>query len=133
MSGRVVVVGSVNVDLVVAVERLPGPARPSSAAGSPGTTVARAATRPIAAARLGAPTTFIGAVGDDAFGGEARRRARGRAASTSTGWSTLPGQATGVALIMVDERGENSIAVAGGANAALTSVQVRDGRSSGWR
>ena len=78
----------------------------------------------MAAARLGARTFFIGAVGDDAFGRAARAALEAEGVDVA-GLFTLPDEATGVALIVVDEAGENSIAVAGGANAALDSVQVR--------
>ncbi len=78
----------------------------------------------VAAARLGAPTFFIGAVGGDTFGQEARA-ALETAGVDIGGLLTLEDEATGVALILVDESGENAIAVAGGANAALGSPQVR--------
>jgi ribokinase len=67
---------------------------------------------------------FVGAVGDDPFGREARDALADGGVDVGS-LLTLSGRSTGVALILVDERGENSIAVAGGANAALTSVQVR--------
>ncbi len=124
MSGRVVVVGSVNIDLVVAVERLPGRGETVVGGRFARHHGGKGGNQAIAAARLGARTSFIGAVGDDAFGGEARSALEAGGVDVE-GLITLPGQATGVALIVVDERGENSIAVAGGANAALTSVQVR--------
>jgi ribokinase len=124
MSGRVVVVGSVNVDLVVTVERLPAPGETVVGGRFVRHHGGKGGNQAIAAARLGAPTVFVGAVGDDLFGAEAREALVAGSVDVD-GLLTLPGQATGVALILVDERGENSIAVAGGANAALTSVQVR--------
>ena len=76
---RVIVVGSVNIDLVVdrssAARR---PARRSSAAGSRGTTAARAATRRSPRPGSGRPTSFVGAVGDDDFGAVGTRCPRGR-------------------------------------------------------
>ena len=116
--GRVIVVGSVNIDLVV----------DGRAAAGPGETViggrfaqhhgGKGGNQAVAAARLGRASSFVGAVGDDAFGdggaGGARGRGHGRRRAR-----TLTGEATGVALILVDAAGENSIAVAGGANAAL--------------
>jgi len=124
MSGRVVVVGSVNVDLVVTVERLPAPGETVVGGRFARHQGGKGGNQAFAAARLGASTLFVGAVGDDAFGTEAREALVAGGVDVD-GLLTLPGQATGVALILVDERGENSIAVAGGANAALTSVQVR--------
>ena len=72
MSGRVIVVGSVNVDLVVTAERLPGPGETVTGgtfARHPG---GKGGNQAVAAARLGRPTFLIGAVGDDVFGAEAR-------------------------------------------------------------
>ena len=124
MSGRVVVVGSVNVDLVVAVERLPGPGETVVGGRFARHHGGKGGNQAIAAARLGAPTTFIGAVGDDAFGRDAAAALEAGGVNID-GLVTLPGRPTGVALITVDARGENSIAVADGANHGLTSVQVR--------
>jgi ribokinase len=124
VSGRVVVVGSVNVDLVVAVERLPAPGETVVGGRFARHHGGKGGNQAIAAARLGAPTTFIGAVGDDAFGRDA-------AAALEAGGVNIdalvivPGRPTGVASIVVDVRGENTIAVADGANHALSSVQVR--------
>ena len=73
----------------------------------------------VAAARLGANVTFVGAVGDDAFGEQAHAALASEGVDL-TGLQTIAGEATGVALILVDAGGENSIAVASGANAAVT-------------
>jgi len=124
MSTRVVVVGSVNVDLVVTVERLPAPGETVIGGRFARHHGGKGGNQAIAAARLGAETVFVGAVGDDPFGADARAALAAGGVDTSE-LATLPGQATGVALILVDENGENSIAVAGGANAAIGSVQVR--------
>lgn len=121
---RVVVVGSVNVDLVVNVERLPAPGETVIGGRFARHHGGKGGNQAVAAARLGAATVFVGAVGDDAFGTDARAALTAAGVDTSE-LATLTGQATGVALILVDEDGENSIAVAGGANAALGSVQVR--------
>jgi ribokinase len=124
MSGRVIVVGSVNVDLVVTSERLPGPGETVIGGRYARHHGGKGGNQAVASARLGAPTTFVGAVGDDAFGSEARAALEAEGVDVAR-LLTLPGESTGVALIVVDATGENSIAVAGGANAALTSVQVR--------
>jgi ribokinase len=124
MSGRVIVVGSVNVDLVVTAERLPGPGETVIGGRFARHHGGKGGNQAIAAARLGAPTAFAGAVGGDDFGAEARAALEAGGVDVS-GVVTLPSEATGVALILVDAHGENCIAVAGGANAALSSVQVR--------
>lgn len=124
MSGRVVVVGSVNVDLVVTVERLPGRGETVVGGRFARHHGGKGGNQAVAAARLGAPTAFIGAVGSDGFGAEARAALEADGVDVA-GVVTIATAPTGVALIVVDEHGENSIAVAGGANAALSSVQVR--------
>jgi ribokinase len=124
MSGRVIVVGSVNVDLVVATERLPGPGETVVGGRFGQHHGGKGGNQAVAAARLGASTAFVGAVGDDRFGAEARVALEAEGVDVG-GVVTLAGEATGVALILVDATGENCIAVAGGANAGLTSVAVR--------
>ena len=124
MSGRVIVVGSVNVDLVVTSERLPGPGETVVGGLFARHHGGKGGNQAVAAARLGAPTSFVGAVGGDAFGFEARAALEAEGVDVG-GLLMLPGEPTGVALILVDATGENSIAVSGGANGALTSVQVR--------
>ena len=124
MSGRVIVVGSVNVDLVVTTERLPAPGETVIGGRFARHNGGKGGNQAVAAARLGAAVSFVGAVGGDAFGAEARAALEAEGVDVGE-VLTLPDQPTGVALILVDDDGENSIAVAGGANAALTSVQVR--------
>ncbi|MBA3234569.1 MAG: ribokinase [Chloroflexi bacterium] len=124
MSGRVVVVGSVNVDLVVTTEHLPGPGETVIGGRFARHHGGKGGNQAVAAARLGAATSFVGAVGGDAFGTEARAALEAEGVDVAE-LLTIPAEATGVALIVVDAAGENSIAVSSGANAALSSVQVR--------
>ncbi len=124
MSGRVIVVGSVNVDLVVTTERLPAPGETVIGGRFARHHGGKGGNQAVAAARLGASVFFIGAVGGDTFGAEARTALVAEGIDVE-GLLTLPDEPTGVAVILLDEDGENVIAVAGGANAALTSVQVR--------
>ena len=121
---RVIVVGSVNVDLVVAVDRLPAPGETVTGGRFDRHHGGKGGNQAVAAARLGARVAFIGAVGDDAFGAEARA-ALVADGIDCTGLATLAGESTGVALILVDSRAENEIAVASGANAALDPDAVR--------
>ena len=81
----------------------PRPARPSSAAGSPSTTAARAATRRSRRRGSVRTTWFVGAVGDDAFGAQARAALEAEGVDRRR-LLTLPDEATGVALILVDAR-----------------------------
>ena len=124
MAGRVIVVGSLNEDLVVSTERLPAQGETVIGGRFAQHHGGKGGNQAVAAARLGARTFFIGAVGDDVFGRAARAALEEEGVDVA-GLFTLPDEATGVALIVVDEAGENSIAVASGANAALDSVQVR--------
>ncbi len=125
MCGRVIVVGSVNVDLVVAVERLPGPGETVVGGRFAQHHGGKGGNQAAAAARLGAPTAFVGAVGGDSLG-DGARNALASEGIDLRGLVRLDGEPTGVALILVDAHGENSIAVAGGANAALRPDHVRE-------
>jgi ribokinase len=120
---RIVVVGSTNTDMVAKAERLPGPGE--TVIGGAFVTVAggKGANQAVAAARLGAQVTFVGAVGDDALGVQAVAGLAAEGIDVSR-VVALPGQASGVALILVDAEGQNSIMVAPGANMALTPVHV---------
>jgi ribokinase len=120
---EVVVVGSVNADLVVSVERLPRAGETVS-----GGTFARhgggkGANQAVAAARAGARVAMVGAVGADDLGDEALRELADEGIDVSA-VARLEGVATGVAAIVVDERGENQIAVASGANARLRAAEI---------
>jgi ribokinase len=123
VGGRVIVVGSVNIDLVVTVERLPAPGETVIGGRFARHHGGKGGNQAVAAARLGAPTWFVGAVGDDEFGRSARSALEAEGIDTSE-LRTVGDAATGVAFILVDAAGENSIAVAGGANAALTEADV---------
>ena len=123
MSGRVVVVGSVNVDLVALVERLPSPGETVTGGRFERHEGGKSGNQAVAAARLGADVAFVGAVGDDPFGAEARAALAAEGIDVR-GLATLAGVPTGVALIVVDAAAENAIAVASGANGAVTAAAV---------
>jgi ribokinase len=125
VSGRVLVVGSVNVDLVVRAERLPEPGETVIGGTFDRHHGGKGGNQAVAAARLGAEVALVAALGVDAFGDEALEALSGQGVDTS-GIQRLGGSATGVALILVDANGENLIAVAPGANAAISEAQVRD-------
>jgi ribokinase len=122
MVGNVVVVGSVNVDMVFRVPRLPGPGETvtrGSFTRSPG---GKGGNQAVAAARLGARTWFVGLVGDDELGVEARRDLD--SAGVDVSLVRTGSTHTGVAGIFVDDEGENMIAVASGANAQVDGATV---------
>jgi ribokinase len=122
-TGRVIVVGSVNIDLVVVTDRLPKPGETVTDGRFARHHGGKGGNQAVAAARLGGRVAFIGAVGDDPFGIEARDALAAEGIDIG-GLLTLPGESTGVALFLVDAAGENLISVAGGANAAITRGQV---------
>ena len=135
MSGRVIVVGSVNIDLVARGPHLPHPGETVTGGSYERHNGGKGGNQAVAAARLRRPTLFIGAVGDDTFEQEARRALSSERVDVSM-VASLPGQPTGVALILVDATGENEIAVVPGANGAIETGYVRDclarlGRLSG--
>lgn len=114
----VLVVGAVNVDMVVAAPRLPGPGETVVGDGVRRFGGGKGANAAVAAARAGAPTTLVGAVGDDDLGAAALAELRADGVDVA-GVVVLAGAATGVALIVVDPAGENQIAVGAGANALV--------------
>ena len=124
MSGRVLVVGSVNVDLVVQTERLPLPGETVLGGTFKRFHGGKGGNQAVAAARLGVPVMLVAALGDDEFGGDARAALAREGIGTDV-LVTLDHTATGVALILVDAKAENQIAVAPGANAGLTADHVR--------
>ncbi len=120
---RIVVVGSSNTDMVVKGERLPRPGETVTggrflmAAGGKG------ANQAVAAARLGAEVAFVAKVGADMFGDQAIAVYRKEGIDTEFVFRD-PQNPTGVALILVDQQGENLISVASGANHALSPEDV---------
>ena len=112
-------VGSVNVDLVARVDHLPAAGETVGDATFDRHAGGKGGNQAVAAARLGAPVAFVGAIGDDPLAEEARAALSSEGIDLA-GLSVVAGP-TGVALILVDRSGENAIAVAPGANAALTA------------
>ena len=121
---EVTIVGSVNIDLILWVERLPGPGTTVTGGTFERQPGGKGANQAVAAARAGARVRFVGAIGDDDIGRSARAALRAEGIDDE-GLATLAAVPTGVALIVVDARGENQIAVASGANARLDAALVR--------
>jgi len=120
----IVVLGSVNADLVLRCAHLPGPGETVHGQDFQTLPGGKGANQAVACARLGGSVSFIGCVGSDALGQQARETLEREGISTPY-LRTLAGERTGVAMIMVDERtGQNSIALAAGANAHLSVMQV---------
>ena len=123
--GRVVVVGSLNVDLVTHVERHPKPGETVLGRGLQRMAGGKGANQAVAASEAGATVVMVGRVGSDEAGSAyvARLSALGIDAASIR---VAPDCPTGHALITVDEAGENSIVVVAGANAsvALDDLEV---------
>ncbi|MDG4823422.1 ribokinase [Asanoa sp. WMMD1127] len=117
----VAVVGSANMDLVAKAAVLPKPGE--TVLGDEFATIpgGKGANQAIAAARAGATTRLLGAIGSDAFG--VTLKARIDAAGVDTGLVRVVYGASGVALITVDAAGENTIVVTPGANGSFTDLR----------
>lgn len=123
-SPTVVVLGSVNMDLVTTVSRRPAPGE--TVLGTEFATVpgGKGANQAIAAARSGARVRFLGAIGDDAFGAELTATLSD--AGIDTALVRRVDGASGIASIIVDDTGENSIIVVAGANGRVTDLTAAE-------
>ena len=121
--GRVVVLGSTNVDLVVQAPKLPAPGESVLGGIFKEFQGGKGANQAVAAARGGAQVEFVGRVGVDSYGS----KAKASLAESGVGLTHFIEDQefpTGIALIVVDAAGENQIAVAWGANGGLSPNQV---------
>ncbi len=120
----VIVVGSANIDQVFRVVRIPAPGETVMSTGMSIARGGKGQNQAVAAARAGASTVFVAAIGGDEFG----RRTRDGLADDGVDVSLLrtSGSQTGTALIAVDDGGENTIIVEAGANAQLEGLTEAD-------
>jgi ribokinase len=116
MSALVAVVGSLNMDLVVHVERLPRPGETVAGSAVQVRDGGKGANQAVAVAALGAKVRLVGAVGTDVYGTALVESARGRGVDVDV--ETVDGS-SGLAFIAVDPTGQNTITMSPGANAAL--------------
>jgi ribokinase len=125
MSKKIVVIGSSNTDMIIKLKKIPRPGETviggkfSTASGGKG------ANQAVAAVRAGGKVVFIGKVGKDMFGERAIEGFKSYGLKTNNIIKD-ENEPSGVALIFVDDKGENSIAVASGANAYLSPQNVKD-------
>lgn len=119
----VLIVGSVNTDHVVRVAALPNAGETVTGGSFESHGGGKGANQAVAAARLGANVGLIAAVGNDDAGARAINELQSEGVDVAH-VSRLSGVATGVALIVVDDEGENQIAVASGANSSLSAEHV---------
>ena len=120
----IVVIGSINMDLVLRVPRMPLPGETLTGGAFCTIPGGKGANQAVACARLGTgAVAMIGCLGDDAFGQTLRAALVADGVDVSHVTST-PGVASGIASILVDASGQNSIVIAGGANDLLTPAHI---------
>lgn len=123
MKPKIIVVGSLNMDLILRTPRIPAPGETilgSSFATAGG---GKGANQAVAAARLGAQTSMVGRVGTDSYGDALLRGLQNDGVDTRF-IQRDPYQPTGLALITVDDHGENSIVVVSGANWQVSTADI---------
>lgn len=120
---RIVVVGSSNTDMIVKSTRIPSPGETVTGGSFFCVQGGKGANQAVAASRLGAQVHLIAKVGDDSFGRQAIAGFRREGIDVEYVFRTS-GTATGVAVILVDDQGENLISVASGANHTFTIEDV---------
>jgi ribokinase len=121
--GRVVVLGSINRDLVVGVETHPRPGETVSGSDLREFPGGKGANQAVAACRAGAEVVLAGAIGADGFGASMQAFLAHEGIDLAH-LKTIPDRPTGIATITVDRHGENAIVVSPGANAALTPADI---------
>jgi ribokinase len=129
MAGRVVVVGSSNIDLVMKMARLPKVGETVTDAAFVQAFGGKGANQAVGAARAGGEVIFVGCVGDDAYGAQVIDSLRVDGIDTRFVF-VESGVASGTALIMVGGEGENYLSVAPGANYRLSRAHVDRAREA---
>lgn len=123
-ASTVTILGSANMDVVFTVDRIPMPGETLLASSTARFAGGKGLNQAVAAARAGANTTFIGALGTDDFGGELlATMTEARIDSTQVRRVVEP---TGQAFIVVDSAAENTIIVASGANGTVSALTAND-------
>ncbi len=120
--GRLVVVGSANLDVVLSVPALPRPGETVVATAQLRAAGGKGANQAVAAARLGADVRLVAAVGDDAAGGEILQALQGDGLGIDV--EIVPGVPSGTAVVVVDADGDNTVTVVPGANSFLRADTV---------
>ncbi|MBN1554912.1 MAG: ribokinase [Phycisphaerae bacterium] len=120
---NVLVVGSINMDLVVRVDHMPAPGETTLGGNFRTNPGGKGANQAVAAARLGAKVRMIGSVGQDDFGRALKQNLVGEGVDVEYVRESEE-SASGTAMILVDRKGENSIIVASGANFDVTPDDV---------
>lgn len=123
MQANVVVIGSLNMDLVARAPRLPREGETLSGESFATVPGGKGANQAVAAARLGARVAMVGCVGDDAYGAQLRTGLEAEGIDCSA-LAEVAGCSSGVALIVVDDNSQNAIVVIPGANGELSASRV---------
>ncbi|KVQ00617.1 ribokinase [Burkholderia ubonensis] len=118
-AGRVTVIGSLNMDLVVRAPRLPLPGETLAGHAFAQAAGGKGGNQAVAAARLGAQVAMIGCVGADAHGAALRAGLEAEGIDCA-GLATSATASTGVALIVVDDASQNAIVIVAGGNGEVT-------------
>jgi len=121
----IIVVGSMNADLVVRASRFPGPGETISGEDLQIIPGGKGANQAVAAARQGAAVAMVGHVGNDSFGPQLINNLKRNNVNTSH-IKVDPQSATGTAIIVVDANGQNSIVLSPGGNGKVSPAEVRD-------
>lgn len=119
----IVVLGSLNMDQAIQLQRLPEPGETVMASSMQFTPGGKGANQAVSAARMGGDVTFVGAVGDDEHGRAMIKQLRSEGIDTQH-IATVAASPTGLAVVAVDETGQNSIMVVPGANYATSARQL---------
>lgn len=121
----IIVVGSINMDVVTRTSRLPRPGETVAGQSMHFIPGGKGSNQAIAASRLQGAVRLVGKLGQDAFGASLRAFFQTESLDVS-GVQTIPTAPTGTALIVVDDHSENAIVVVGGANLQNTAEDVED-------
>jgi ribokinase len=122
---NIIVVGSLNADLVVRTPRFPQPGETISGEDLQIIPGGKGANQAVAAARQGTPTAMVGRVGRDSFGPDLINNLKQNGVDTER-VQTDPESATGTAIIIVDTNGQNSIVLSPGGNGKVTPADVEE-------
>ena len=128
VSAKIIVVGSLNTDLVACASRIPVAGETITGHTFLSACGGKGANQAYAAARLGARVEMIGRVGGDDFGKQMRANLENAGCDTA-GVETVSDISSGIALIFVGDNGQNSIVVVPGANERLTPADIETSKS----
>lgn len=126
---KIAVVGSINMDLMIRAANLPLPGETVIADSKLENPGGKGANQAVAAARMGADVTMIGCVGDDSFATQLLQNLKGESVDTQQ-ITRRENTASGVAVVMVEESGENAILVVPGANGLVSQQEIERARQA---